>query len=82
MRTLCLVWGVLAMAGTAIGLIPSLRVLNWFSIPIGAIGVLLCIIVFATSKSKNKKNLLVGLSLCFLAVVIAITGLVVNGVVM
>jgi hypothetical protein len=70
------------MAGTAIGLIPSLRELNWFSIPFGVIGVLLSIIVLARTKGKNKRNLIVSLSLCFLAVVIAISVLVMSGEVM
>ena len=82
MGTLCLVWGILAMVGTAIGLIPSLRVLNWFGIPFGIVGVLLSIIALTITKEKNKKNLIISLSLCFLAVVIAISVLVMSGVTM
>ena len=78
--TLCLFWGILAIVGTAIGLIPSLRELNWFNIPFGTVGVLISIIALATTK-KPRQTLFVGFSLCLFAVVIAILGLIIAGAV-
>ncbi len=80
MVKLCMVWGVLAITGTAIGLVPPLRELNWINIPFGAVGALICIIALATTKEKSKRNLLVSLILCVLAVAVAILGLVIADV--
>ena len=80
MARLCLVWGGLATIGTAIGFVPSFRELNWIAIPFGATGAVLSVIVLMVTKERRKRALIVGLSLCLLAPLLAVLGLIMAGV--
>ena len=79
MGILSLIWGILALIGTMIGIIPCLGALNWLNIPFGALGFLISIIALATAKEDGKVPAVVGLVFCCIAVVFGAIRLVLGG---
>jgi hypothetical protein len=63
MQTLCLVWGVLAMVGMVIFLIPCLGLLNY---------VVVGVVTLAISKASNKVPTIAGLACCGIAIVVGV----------
>lgn len=72
MQTLSLVWGVLALVGMVIFLIPCLGILNYVNIAFAAVGVVVGVVTMATSKASNKIPTIAGLACCGLAIVVGV----------
>ncbi|MGA2326738.1 MAG: hypothetical protein ABSH05_10685 [Bryobacteraceae bacterium] len=72
MQTLSLVWGVLALVGMVISLIPCLGVLNRVNIAFAAVGVVVGVVTMATSKASNKVPTITGLACCGIAIVVGV----------
>ena len=73
---LSLVWGILAIIGMAVGIIPCLGSLNYLNIPFAVFGLIFSIIVAVLSE---KKELAVGGSLlCGAAIFIGAIRLVIG----
>jgi len=63
-----------------VGLIPFLGMLNWFNIPFAGIGLLISIIVFAsTVEGKNKSGSVTGIICCGIAVLFGMIRLFIGG---
>ena len=61
-----LVWGVLAILGMAIGIIPCLGSLNYLNIPFAVFGLLFSVLAIVLSSKKDLA--IVGLILCAVAI--------------
>jgi len=79
MQVLSLVWGILAIVGMSIAFFPCLGSLNWLNIPFSAIGLVISIVAFTTTKDQMKGNSIAGIVLCSIAVVFGLIRLVAGG---
>lgn len=73
MRTLSLVWGLLALSATCVAFLPGVEWLNLFNIPFAGIGVLLGIFALTMTKNPARGGAILGVILCMVA---AVTGLI------
>ena len=69
-----LIWGMLAILGMAVGIIPFLGSLNYLNIPFAVIGLLFSILVLALSSKKELA--VIGCFLCAVAIFIGAIRLV------
>ncbi len=53
LSTFSLVWGILAIIGMAVGIIPFLGSLNYLNIPFAVFGLLFSILVIVLSSKKE-----------------------------
>jgi hypothetical protein len=79
MQVLCLVWGILAVLGMFVAFFPCLGALNWINIPFSLIGLILSIIVVATTREPRKGAAVAGLVLCAIAVLLGGLRLIMGG---
>ena len=63
-----LIWGILAILGMAVGIIPCLGSFNYLNIPFSVLGLLFS--VLAIVLSSKKELAFVGLILCAVAIFI------------
>ena len=63
MGVISLVWGVLALLGMLLGLIPLLGWLNWFVIPLAAIGAVIAVLGLLMSGEGHRGRAKAGLLL-------------------
>ena len=71
-----LVWGVLAILGMFVGIVPCLGTFNYINIPFAVVGLLFSILaIFLSSK---KELAIAGCVLCAIAVLIGAVRLVVG----
>ena len=61
-----LVWGILAILGMAVGIIPCLGSLNYVNIPFAIVGLLFSILAIALSSKKELA--IAGCVLCAIAI--------------
>ncbi len=61
-----LIWGVLAILGMGVGLIPFLGFLNYLNIPFAIFGLLFSVLAIALSSKKDLA--ITGLILCAVAI--------------
>ena len=71
-----LVWGILAIIGMAVGIIPFLGSLNYLNIPFAVLGFLFSILVIVLSSKKELA--IVGCILCAVAILFGIIRLVIG----
>ena len=71
-----LVWGILAIIGMAVGIIPFLGSLNYLNIPLAVLGFLFSILVIVLSSKKELA--IVGCILCAVAILFGIIRLVIG----
>lgn len=69
MKTIGRLFGILAMIGMVLGMIPLLGWLNWFNIPLAMLGLLLSII----GKSNG------GIVICVVAIFFGLIRLIIGG---
>jgi hypothetical protein len=79
MQVLCLVWGILALVGMFVAFIPCLGALNWVNIPFAIVGLIVSIVVVATSKAVSKSSAVAGLVCNAAAVIFGIVRLSLGG---
>jgi hypothetical protein len=77
MQILSLVWGILAVLGLGIGIIPCLGSLNWINIPFAAVGLVIGIV--AKSKPGNSAAATIGIILNGIAVAFGVVRLILGG---
>ena len=65
-------WGVLAMVGMVIFLIPCLGLLNYVNIAFASVGVVVGVVTLAISKASNKVPTIAGLACCGIAIVVGV----------
>lgn len=79
MQILSLVWGILAILGMIVGLIPFLGATNWLLLPFAGIGVILCGIAYSTAGINPKGRSIAGLVCCTCAVIFGTLRLFLGG---
>jgi len=79
MQVISLTWGILAIIGMFIGLIPCIGALNWLNIPFAVAGLIVSIIAHATHPGPNKSSSMTGIVLCAIAIVIGAKRLIMGG---
>ena len=73
---LSLVWGILAIIGMAVGIIPCFGSLNYLNIPFAVLGLLFSILVIVLSSKKELA--IAGCVLCAAAILIGAIRLVIG----
>ncbi len=79
MRTLSLVWGLLALLATCVAFLPGAEWLNLFNIPFAGIGVLLGVFALTITKNPAKGGAITGVILCMVAAVIGLIKFIMGG---
>lgn len=81
MKTLSLVWGILAILGMLIAFTPCLGAFNWLNIPFATIGLIVSIIAYTKQDDleQNKSNAMAGIIMCGAAMVFGFLRLLVGG---
>lgn len=79
MQILSLTWGILAIIGMFVGLIPCVGALNWLNIPFAVVGLIVSLVSHSSNPGSRRTGSLVGIILCVLAIVIGFKRLVLGG---
>jgi hypothetical protein len=80
MQVICLIWGILAVIGMVIGIIPLLGSLNLINIPFSVIGLILSIIATTTGKQGSRNSSIAGIVCCAIAVLVGLVRFLGGGV--
>lgn len=78
MQALSLTWGIVALFGMLIGLMPLFGALNWLNIPFAVVGVLISSAALGRARDEGKGMSIAGLVCCTIAVLVGILRLVVG----
>ena len=76
MGLLSIVWGILAIIGMAVGIIPCFGRFNYLNIPFAVFGLLFSILVAVLSRKKDLA--IAGSILCAVAILIGVIRLVIG----
>jgi hypothetical protein len=79
MQILSLVWGILAIVGMVVAFFPCLGSLNWINIPFSGVGLVVSVVIFATTKEEKKGAVIAGIILCAIAVGLGLVRLFIGG---
>ncbi len=79
MQVISLAWGILALVGFFVALIPCFGWLNWINIPFAVVGLIISFIAFAQGRSGDRTASIIGIILCLIAVLIGAKRLVLGG---
>ena len=72
MSTLSMVWGILALTGMLIGMLPCLGALNWLNIPFSGIGLIVSLIALSREPPYRRGGAVGGIVLCSLSLVLGL----------
>ncbi len=70
MQILSLAWGIVALLGFLVGVIPCLGWFNILNIPFAIVGLILSIIAFATGTRGRRNFSVIAIILCLIAILI------------
>ncbi len=70
MQILSLAWGILALLGFMVGVIPCLGWFNVLNIPFAVVGLVISIVAFASGTSGRRGFSAAGIVLCLIAILI------------
>lgn len=76
MHILSLTWGILALLGMLVGILPLFGALNWLIIPFAGIGAAVSGVALSQSPAENKSMTVAGLVCCLVAMVVGAIRLV------
>ncbi len=79
MQALSLAWGILALLGFLVGLVPCLGSLNWLNIPFSVAGLIFSLVAFARGLPGARTPSVIGIILCLIGVFIGAKRLVLGG---
>jgi len=79
MTVLSLVWGILALCGLFVGLIPCLGSLNWLNVPFSVLGLIVGIIALSKAPSDQKGGPVAGTIMCTIAALMGLLRLIMGG---
>ena len=79
MQVISLIWGILALIGMFIGLIPCVGALNWLNIPFAICGLIVSLIAHSSAPRGYRNSSLTGIILCAIAIVIGAKRLIMGG---
>ncbi len=70
MPLISLIFGILALIGLLIGIIPCLGMVNWLNIPFAIVGAIISAIALVKTEREREGMALTGLVLCAIAIVV------------
>jgi uncharacterized protein YqgC (DUF456 family) len=76
MHILSLTWGIMALLGMLVGILPLFGALNWLIIPFAGIGAAVSGVALSRSPAENKSMTMAGLVCCLVAMVVGAIRLV------
>jgi hypothetical protein len=79
MSTVSLVWGILALVGMLVGLIPCFGALNWLNIPFSGIGLIVSAIALSKELPDRRGGAVGGTVLCAIGLVLGLIRLLAGG---
>jgi len=79
MTILSLVWGILALLGLFVGMVPCLGSLNWINIPFSLVGLIISIVAVSKAPPDAKGGAIAGIVMCALGLVIGAIRLIMGG---
>ncbi len=68
MQAVRLLWGLVAIFGMMIAMVPLLGALNWLNIPFAFFGLLISSLTLGTSNDKPCRGSAAGMALCATAI--------------
>jgi hypothetical protein len=71
-QVLTLVWGGIAFTAMAIGLLPVLYYLNWFTVPFAGIGIILSLAALILLRGRREAYPLAGLTCSVIAMIVGV----------
>lgn len=74
-----LVFGILAVIGMLVGLVPCLGSLNWLNIPFSFIGLIIGIVALSNAPPDKKGAAIAGVILCAIALLLGTMRLIAGG---
>jgi hypothetical protein len=74
-----LLWGILALIGLFIGLVPCLGSLNWLNIPFSLAGLLVSMLAVSQAPIDRKSGAIAGIVMCAIAALVGVVRLVMGG---
>ena len=77
MQVFSLVWGILALLGFFIGLIPCFGSVNWINIPFAAVGLIISIVAY-TSNNDNRSAAAIAIAFNSIAIAFGIIRLIIG----
>lgn len=79
MTVLSLVWGILALCGLFVGLVPCLGSLNWINIPFATVGLIVGVVALSKAPPEKKGSAIAGIVMCAIAMLVGFVRLVMGG---
>jgi hypothetical protein len=79
LQALSLAWGVFAVLGMVIAILPCLGALNWVNLPFAGLGIIVGGIAYANAEQGDRGASTAGLVLCVAAIVIGLMRLGLGG---
>lgn len=80
MKTASLIFGILAVVLLVVGFFPCLGALNWFTLPLASIGLIISIVaVVQSAPDESKGNAIAGLVLCAVTLLLGSIRLIAGG---
>ena len=79
MQIASLAWGILAIIGFFVGVIPCLGWMNWFNIPFAVGGLLFAIFAYLAGRAGERNASVWAIVLCSIAVLIGAKRLILGG---
>ncbi len=79
MTVLSLVWGILALLGLFVGLVPCLGSLHWLNIPFSVVGLIVGIVAMSRAPADRKSGAIGGTVMCAIAVFVGVVRLIAGG---
>lgn len=77
MQIVSLVWGIIALIGFFIGLIPCFGSLNWLNVPFAAVGLIISIVAYS-SNNENRSPATIGIIFNSIAIAFGIIRLIIG----
>jgi hypothetical protein len=68
MQVVSLLWGLMAIFGMMVAMVPLLGALNWLNIPFAILGLLISGLALGTSNGKPCRASAAGMALCATAI--------------
>lgn len=72
MQIVSLVWGILALAGFLLGVIPCFGWFNWLNIPFAVVGLIIGVVANSQSRPGQNRAAVIGIVLNAIAIVIGL----------
>jgi hypothetical protein len=76
---IALIWGILAVAGLGVAILPCLGALNWLNIPFAIVGLIISVVATSNAPAGRRGAAVAGLVLNAIAIAFGALRLVFGG---